>query len=174
MSVDLEVRLASPEDAGGIARVRVRGWQAGYRGLMDPDYLDSLSVEANTKRARSWDWDSGNTRSWVCTANAEIVGWITVFLRARDEDLPESVGEIAACYALPETWGTGVGHRMIDVSIADLRSAGVESVVLWVLERNERARAFYRRQGFTLDGSQKTEPFEPMSGLLSVRMRMGI
>ena len=174
MSGDLEVRRATAEDAGGIARVRVRGWQAGYRGLMDQDYLDSLSVEANTKRTRSWDWDSGKTRSWVCTANDEIVGWTTVFLRARDEDLPESVGEIAACYALPETWGTGVGHRMIDVSIADLRSTGVGSIVLWVLERNARARAFYRRQGFTLDGSQKTESFEPMSGLLSVRMRMGI
>ena len=41
---------------------------------------------------------------------------------ARGDDLPESAGEIAACYALPGVWGLGVGHQMMDAATAWLRA----------------------------------------------------
>ncbi|MGH3322023.1 MAG: hypothetical protein ACRDN9_17980 [Streptosporangiaceae bacterium] len=36
------VRDAAVEDADAVGRVHVRGWQAGYRGLMPDAYLDGL------------------------------------------------------------------------------------------------------------------------------------
>ena len=36
-----------------------------------------------------------------------------------------------------------------------MRAAGYEEVVLWVFEANQRARAFYERQGFAPAGPQQ-------------------
>jgi hypothetical protein len=39
----LIVRRARPHDALRIARVHVQSWQSTYRGVLPPDYLDSLT-----------------------------------------------------------------------------------------------------------------------------------
>ena len=36
------LRPAEPDDAMEVARVHVRSWQAGYRGLLPDAYLDGL------------------------------------------------------------------------------------------------------------------------------------
>lgn len=38
----MELRPALPADALAVARVHVRAWQVGYRGLLPAAYLDSL------------------------------------------------------------------------------------------------------------------------------------
>ena len=172
MTGSLLIRTATVDDAAGIARVRVRGWQTGYRGIVPQDVLDAMSIEVNTERIRSWDWDSKSAKSWVCLRDGEAVGWTSVFWPCRDVDLAESAGEIAACYAIPEVWGQGVGHRMMDVASEWMRARGAEIIVLWVLEPNERAQRFYLRQGFELDGHRKEESMLADSGLVSVRMRL--
>lgn len=44
---------------------------------------------------------------------------------------------------------------------------GKEAASLWVFEANERARAFYRKQGFVEDGAVVDEPF---FGVPEIRM----
>ena len=45
------VRPAMPDDAEGIAKVHVRGWQEAYAGLLPQDVLDRQSV---SYRLRLW------------------------------------------------------------------------------------------------------------------------
>lgn len=174
MSRSIEVRVAAPEDAWEIARVRVLGWQAGYRGLMPQDYLDAMSIEANAERTRRWGWNAETSHHWVCLADGETVGWTCAFSCARGDDLDDGTGEIVACYAVPEVWGLGIGHRMIEVATATLTDAGCTSMVLWVLESNERAQRFYSRQGYEFDGGRKVENLVPGVELSSVRMRRSL
>jgi ribosomal protein S18 acetylase RimI-like enzyme len=51
-------------------------------------------------------------------------------------------------------WSTGLGARLFDAALVALRDAGFEEVLLWVLEENMRARAFYERKGMTIDPSR--------------------
>ena len=44
------IRPATTRDARGIARVQVRGWQIGYRGIIPDDFLARFSVEEFTNR----------------------------------------------------------------------------------------------------------------------------
>ena len=37
-------------------------------------------------------------------------------------------------------------------------SLGAEGAVVWVLDENSRAIAFYRKNGFELDGAEKIDP----------------
>ena len=71
-----------------------------------------------------------------------------------------SPGRLNALYVVPERWSTGVGSRLHDEAVARLRPLGPEAR-LWVLEANTRARAFYERRGWRLDGRERVVPFPP-------------
>jgi GNAT superfamily N-acetyltransferase len=75
---------------------------------------------------------------------------------AYDDD---QVGELYAIYALPEAWGTGAGRTLIRAGVQALREAGYRAAILWVLEDNPRARHFYEREGWELDGAAKEDDF---------------
>ncbi len=57
-----------------------------------------------------------------------------------------------ALYVRADVYGRGVGYALLNESL------GSAPAYLWVLEGNERAIAFYERQGFRLDGCIKSEP----------------
>ena len=71
-----------------------------------------------------------------------------------------SPGQLNALYVLPDAWGSGVGSGLHDAAIAKLAELGPEAR-LWVLEENTRARGFYERRGWRLDGRERVVPFTP-------------
>ena len=64
-------------------------------------------------------------------------------------------------YVRPEAWGTGVAGRLHDRAVEALRAGGVEPARLWVLADNLRARRFYEKRGWYLDGETRVVPFPP-------------
>ena len=44
------IRQATEEDAWQIADILVEDWKMAYRGIIDSDYLDSMSVEERYQR----------------------------------------------------------------------------------------------------------------------------
>ena len=58
-------------------------------------------------------------------------------------------------YVVPEYWGTGVAD--------ELHTGAVELGVtrLWCLEENRRARRFYEKRGWTLDGETRVVDYPP-------------
>jgi GNAT superfamily N-acetyltransferase len=64
-------------------------------------------------------------------------------------------------YVLPEWWSRGVGRSLQDEVLVRQRAAGVQRCHLWVLERNDRARRFYERLGWTENGDTRVVPFPP-------------
>jgi hypothetical protein len=49
-AADVVVRAAIPDDAAGVAKVHVRAWQVGYRGLLAGKDLDNLKIEERARR----------------------------------------------------------------------------------------------------------------------------
>lgn len=138
------IREAEPGDAGGMARVQVASWQAAYPGLIDQGFLDSLDVEGRTQ---SWARILHQPRGRVLLAESRgvVIGFCAVG-PALDEDW----GEVFALYLDPTRWGKGVGRDMLAAGERGLAGAGYRQALLWVLEGNTRARAFYARQGWGL------------------------
>jgi ribosomal protein S18 acetylase RimI-like enzyme len=77
-------------------------------------------------------------------------------------------------YAVPRAWqlvgmwvdprarGLGVADELVDTVADHARAEGAASLVLWVTEVNDRARAFYKRTGFLPTGArQLVRPSEP-------------
>jgi GNAT superfamily N-acetyltransferase len=149
--MDVLCRPATPADVPAIAAVRIRSWQAAYRGSVPQAYLDALDVDAEIGRRQNRPLDGQH----VAEAGGSVVGWLSVgpYRADEDEQLPgPSCGEVGAIYALPEFWGRGVGRRLLAYGLGELRRLGLSPVLLWVLVANERARRFYERAGFHADG----------------------
>ena len=76
-------------------------------------------------------------------------------LRVGDEDADRTTMQIYALYLEPSAWGRGVARDLMRAALAEVPAGA--PVTLWVPEGNERARHFYRRNGFTADGVERLE-----------------
>lgn len=160
----VRVRWAEVDDALGIAEVHVASWQSAYRGLIEQDVLDNLSV---SNRARSWSRvlseiaasNQSSTcelephRILVADVDERIVGWAS-FGAGRDEGVSDQ-GEIAGLYVHPDFWHRKVGHSLLGSAELQLSDAGFSSAYLWVLFGNSRAITFYESHGWAADGEEK-------------------
>lgn len=168
-----EVRRARTDDARGIAEVHVRSWQTAYAGLIDETFLANLSVER-----RQAMWEESLQREppiiFVAEKGSSVIGFCT-FGPTRDRDGESaSVAEIMALYVQPEYWSTGVGAALWTQVLNSVTADGFDSIVLWVLDTNLRARTFYERIGFEADGGTKSEQLNDSVTLSEVRYRRAV
>jgi Acetyltransferases len=152
--------------------VRVRSWQAAYRGLIPRHHLDGPDP---VRRRSRWaaepagdPWPRAGTL--VAELDDRIAGFATL-CPTRDEDLAaESFGEIAAFHLAPDVWGRGVGRRLMAAAPARLAEGGYPRPALWVLDANRRARRFYEATGWRCDGTVKVDESRGFP-LIEVRYR---
>ncbi|GAB3157257.1 N-acetyltransferase family protein [Amycolatopsis sp. NPDC004378] len=135
------IRPATAADAAAIGEVHVRSWQAAYDGLIPADFLAGLSAQA---RATSWARLIGEGNPVLVAEEDGVIAGFAAF----------GPGRLFALYLLPEYWGRGLGRALHDRVVEEMSG---DSAVLWVLSTNERAKAFYVRQGWVDDGVTQTE-----------------
>ncbi len=153
--VDIDIRLATGRDATHIADVHVRAWRASLNGIFPEEEL-RLGPDEKRRRQEWRDWfssDNGSRGTWVAQAGDRIVGFSSS-AEPEDADLdPARVGDVHELYVLPEMWGQGIGSPLLQVAVDHLTASGFSAAVLWVLEKNVRARAFYEARGWVADGA---------------------
>ena len=122
----MEIRkLCKGDDLFSVSRVYEESWRAAYRGSLPQGYLDCLPTGK----------------------------WVPYLEQAGRESLLLLDGEIivgtASCCAsrFPELPGWG------EIVVEQLEAMGCRDIFLWVLEGNQRARAFYERMGFHHSGT---------------------
>lgn len=166
-----QVRIATSEDAAGIASVHVRSWQVAYRGHMPDEYLDSLDVE---KRANMWRELTRDPDKVIFVAEdlqGKIVGF-SALGPSRDADAKPKTAEVLAIYVHPEQWRKRIGRALLSASLEQLRTRGFDQVTLWVLDKNERARSFYESFGFSHDGAVQDDDQWKSFAVREVRYRL--
>lgn len=149
------IRPADSRDALAVAQVHVRSWQAAYKGLLPQTYLDQLRAEDRAARYDFANPDPRAPQTLVAVDKDAIIGFATT-MPSRDSDLPE-FGELCALYVVPEHWRSGVGSALSAAARAALIDSGFRDALLWVMSGNERAERFYRRDGWTADGRERTD-----------------
>ena len=166
------IRTATLRDVPAIAEVNVASWRAAYRGQFPDHVLDALSVEERSQRRGEWMADDGGEmRHWVLLSDDRIAGYADSG-PARDVGLAGKPGEVWTIYLHPDFWDAGAGRLLFAHSVDDLRDRGFGPLVLWVLETNARARAFYEAAGWAWDGATRTDD-EPGYTVYEVRYRLG-
>ena len=157
---EVRVRPATPDDAAEIAHVQVATWQGSYRGIVQDDYLDGLSVEARTERWRE-GLAPGTEIFGFVARDAEtdrIIGFVTGGPRRRKEVAFEApfTGELYAIYLLPDRQRSGAGTALVRALADELLRRGHASMLVWTLEAIP-ACSFYEALGGRRLGTQPTE-----------------
>jgi GNAT superfamily N-acetyltransferase len=140
------LRAAIPGDEMAVATVHVRSWQVGYRGLLPDSYLDALRPE--DRAARYTFGVEGKPATIVAVKEGAIRGFATT-------QVVGGVGELVGFYVDPDWWNRRLGVALITAARSSL--AGLDEITLWLLRGNARGEKFYRADGWTPDGAQRTE-----------------
>lgn len=150
------IRAALPGDAPELARVQVAALQAAYRGSLPGAVLAGMAPEALVAPlARLLEEASpAQPRVWVLERAGRVLG----FAAAGRPDPPDDrgAGELFALYLHPTAWNRGFGRALLALAMDHLDACGHPCALLWVLERNARARRFYEALGWTPDGGSRT------------------
>jgi len=147
------LRAATPDDAMEVAKVHVRSWQVGYRGLMPDGYLDALRPEDRANRYTFGLSGRLQLATIVAVDEGVICGFVTTGPAWGAGG--HGRGELHALYVDPPSWGLGVGRALIADAREHLRSQDFTEACLWVLVGNDRAERFYRADGWVSDGTRR-------------------
>lgn len=160
------VREPRPEDVEGFATLHVRVWQETYRGIMEDEAVDALSVDdfrprwyAVTKAYAQGSVPQDGRAIRVALLDGEPAGFIMVG-PGMDDDAP-APRQVWSLNVAPEHQGTGIAQRLLEETLGD------GAAYLWVARGNARAVRFYERNGFALDG---TESALQHDGVVEARM----
>ena len=141
-------KMETDEEIKGKAYVHWKSWHEAYVGIVSQEYLDKLTLEKCEKMAFSWP-----DNTIVAKENGNVIGFVCY--GDRGEEAPDA-GEIFALYVLADYYGKGVGRKLMDVGLEQIKH--FSQVRLWVLKENRRAIRFYEKCGFQPDGTEMTSP----------------
>ena len=143
----LEIRSATSADLPAVGRVHALSRNAAYAGLLPAEALARVTPERQEAVWRERVADApAQSALLVATDGGEVVGFTQGEYR-------DGVGHLNALHLLPERHGGGAGQAMHDALLGQFVAWGCTSATLCVVRGNERAQSFYRRNGWTHDGT---------------------
>lgn len=132
------IRKATADDVRQIASIIVEDWQTAYRGIIDSDFLDAMSVE------KQYGVEINRYHDFVVTVEGqEVLGYAW---HALMEDTVADC-EVIALYVRYSLRKKGIGRKLLLHAMDTFRAAGKKRMIIWCLRDNAEARRFYERMG---------------------------
>ncbi|CAM3011178.1 MULTISPECIES: GNAT family N-acetyltransferase [Sphingomonas] len=155
--MEWRLRRAGPGDAPALSLVAAATFLETFAGtIAGPDMVRHCTLNSSPAKFDAWIADP----ACVATLAEHPDGAAPVgYTLLTSPDLPVETDardiELRRIYTLSLTNGTGLGHRLMTMAIDDARARRRRRMLLGVLGINERARAFYEREGFALVGTRQ-------------------
>ncbi len=158
MDDDIRLRLAAPGDAPALALVAGATFLETFADIIaGPDIVAHVAANNNAEKFGDWIGDA-ESRVWMAErkATAAPIGYALL----TTPDLPDIVTgaddvELKRIYILSRYHGGGLAGRMMETVIAEAKAMGKTRLLLGVYAANDRALAFYRKQGFGIVGDRR-------------------
>lgn len=151
--MDFKAIKADKKNAADMGWVHSESWQKAYRGIISDEVVDGFTAESRAD-VFTEAISSRPEEYYLFTVDDNPAG-IALLYKSHEDDMPDHVGEVYALYFHPDYWGTPAPHKGIQFCIKRLKQLGFAEIKIWVLKDNIRARKFYEKNGFTLDGKER-------------------
>ena len=148
----MTVKNAEFEDMNQAGRIMARSFRASFGDFVSRQTMDACAREDSCIALLEGVFKAGNVEFLIGEGKG-MLAW---------QDWKDQA-EIVAIHSLPESWGTGLGHALLEEA---WKQMGERSVFLWAFKENHRARRFYEKHGFRWDGTERVSEFD---GALEVR-----
>ena len=150
------VRNAKFEDMAQAGHIMAVSFRTAFADFVSQQTMDACAQEDNCAAMLEGICREGKMH-FLIGENSGMLVWQTV----------QDSAEIVAIHSLPESWGTGLGHAMLEEALNQISN---QPVFLWAFKENKRARRFYEKHGFRWDGTERVSEFD---GALEVRYVKG-
>ncbi len=155
MALDVEVRECTEADAPTLALIGAATLLESFAGLVPGDALLGHCANYHFPAAYVAYFEQPSTRAWLAevapgrapVGYAMLTGPEFPAGLVREGDL-----ELRRIYLFSRFHGGGAGGRMMEAAIASARKQEAKRLLLGVHPDNQRAQAFYRRNGFVQIG----------------------
>ena len=137
--------METVEEIESKSRVHWQTWREAYDGILPADFQKQMTLDKCRFYSQKYP-----ENTLIALDAAKVVGFVSY---GDFRDLDKRAGEIIALYVLKSYYGKGVGRQLMEAAFAALD--GYQEILLWVLEDNKRAIAFYEKMGFVFDGQEK-------------------
>lgn len=144
------LRRAQRDDFGAIAKVQTDGWRDSFRGVMPDSVLDGPLLDEHRTlwrrmlSSRGGFGDDGHP--WLAVdGSARVIGF-SAYGPVRGSSWAHDA-EIYALYVDTAWHGHGLGRALVQQTARALLEQHRRSLLLWALEDNHKARAFYEHIG---------------------------
>ena len=138
-------QMETPEEIEGKSFVHWQTWREAYDDLLPVEFQETMTLE----RCRFFS-QKYPENTLIAMDGMKVVGFIS-YGNFRDEAI--QAGEIIALYVLKDYYGKGIAQKLVKAALTALDH--FSEILLWVLNDNKRAIAFYQKMGFTVDGQEK-------------------
>jgi GNAT superfamily N-acetyltransferase len=157
-TLPLSIRLAGPDDAAAVGAFGERSFRETFGPDNRPEDMEAYCAATYALERQRAEL----TASDRVTLLAEVEGVLAGYAQLRDGPAPASVTgpdpiELLRFYVDRRWHGQGIAAMLMEQTVAHARRRGRRTLFLAVWERNPRAIAFYRKQGFRDVGAQ---PFQ--------------
>ena len=132
--------------ASRVAGIHAASWKKAYRGIFPDAYLDG---EIEVERLRHWqtrvrELARGDGEIFLATVSHRPAGFLCIEIGPD----PEWGTLVDNLHVLPDWRGTNLGGQLLARGEDWALRHGQRQLYLWVFEENDRARRFYRREGW--------------------------
>lgn len=128
---DVSFRKANPADAETVFNITKASIAGLSRGCYTPAQIENWMGQ---RTPRFYEDLIAKGRMTVCLRGHVVVGFVDA-----------EPGEVTRLFVLPETAGTGLGERLLDIGVAEARLGHTGPIRL---EATINAEGFYARHGF--------------------------
>ena len=149
----MNIEKITRDTAAQTSYIYAMSWKTGYKGIIPQSYLDQISLERWANRLGNEHEDF--QADYIVSDHGKFVATSSIS-KARDTQY-RGWGEIISIYVLPEEFRKGYGRALFSYVTNQLKENGFSQIYLWVLEENQRARAFYEAMGFHANGDRITQ-----------------
>ncbi|WP_235026464.1 GNAT family N-acetyltransferase [Glutamicibacter sp. JC586] len=145
---DYRIRLATENDVRPALEMKLQSWREAYAALREPSFFDHHERELEGQVA--W-WERGlasGAQFFIAEdAQGKIIG-LAGGTPTIEEDQDAGVEiELGMLYVASQYYGSGLGAHLMELVL------GQREALVWVIEGNDRALAFFEKHGFKADGT---------------------
>ncbi len=138
------IRKQKKEDCKDVVHVVTLCWNETYKGIVPNEFLAGLYDNEDERLARAYKRLEESDHQYVLEVDHEIAGFINVG-ESIDDDY-SGIGEIYAIYILKKYHGMGLGRKLLEKGIEELKKMGYKEMIICCLEGNP-TNEFYKHMG---------------------------
>jgi GNAT superfamily N-acetyltransferase len=151
----VELRVATVADLEACLAAQRRSAVVGYAHIF-PQQVYPFPDDVVRQEWR--DRFAADVPVTIAVVDGHVVGTISV-----------RPPRLESLFVVPEQWGSGVAQRLHDAALDQIDAAGHRYAELDVMTANTRARRFYEKLGWTMDGRTEVSPYPPFPAITGYR-----